>query len=146
MGWHCRVRDFNGFYCQHEAAVRGRIDWDLAQGDPPPDLALEIDITSKSLVRVASPLGNRFPIYARSGIPELWCYEAGALIIYHLMDGAYQPAKRCERGRPLGEGEPVRCDVALLGKLIQLFYAVLIPVRSHRKQYRESSRGHNTYH
>jgi Uma2 family endonuclease len=65
----------NCFYFQHEALVRGRVDINLAQ-DPPPDLALEIDITSKSL--------ERFPIYARLGIPELWCYDTGRLTIYHL--------------------------------------------------------------
>ena len=60
----------NCFYFQHEAQVRGQLEFDLNQ-DPPPDLALEIDLTSKSL--------NRFPIYARLGVPELWCYDAGEL-------------------------------------------------------------------
>ncbi|MEH2204310.1 MAG: Uma2 family endonuclease [Nostoc sp.] len=70
----------NCFYFQNEATVRGRLDLDLRQ-DPPPDLALEIDVTSKSL--------NRFPIYARLGVPELWCYDSGELKIYHLQDGEY---------------------------------------------------------
>jgi Uma2 family endonuclease len=35
------------FYFQNEAAVRGRLDLDLTQGDPPPDLVLEIDVTNK---------------------------------------------------------------------------------------------------
>lgn len=58
---------------------------DLSQGDPPPDLALEIDLTSKSL--------DRFPIYARLGIPEIWCYDQGILKIYHLQDDAYTSAE-----------------------------------------------------
>ncbi|TAF08629.1 MAG: Uma2 family endonuclease [Nostocales cyanobacterium] len=70
----------NCFYFQNEAAIRGRLNLDLRQ-DPPPDLALEIDITSKSL--------NRFPIYARLGIPELWCYDSGELKIYLLENGEY---------------------------------------------------------
>ncbi|MEH2211166.1 Uma2 family endonuclease [Nostoc sp.] len=70
----------NCFYFQNEATVRGRLDLDLRQ-DPPPDLGLEIDVTSKSL--------NRFPIYARLGVPELWCYDSGELKIYHLQDGEY---------------------------------------------------------
>ncbi|MEH2154837.1 Uma2 family endonuclease [Nostoc sp.] len=70
----------NCFYFQNEATVRGRLDLDLRQ-DPPPDLALEIDITSKSL--------NRFPIYARLGVPELWCYDSGELKIYLLQNGEY---------------------------------------------------------
>ena len=73
----------NCFYFQNEAIVRGRVDINLAQ-DPPPDLALEIDVTSKSL--------ERFPIYARLGIPELWCYDAGKLTIYHLQNEQYLEA------------------------------------------------------
>ncbi len=79
------VEPDNCFYFQHEATVRGRLDLDLSQGDPPPDLALEIDLTSKSL--------NRFPIYARLGIPEIWCYDQGELKIYHLQRDTYIQAE-----------------------------------------------------
>ena len=65
----------NCFYFQNEALVRGKLNFDLNY-DPPPDLALEIDITSKSL--------DRFPIYVRLGVPELWCYENRSLKIYQL--------------------------------------------------------------
>jgi Uma2 family endonuclease len=75
----------NCFYFQNEAIVRGRLDLDLSKGDPPPDLALEIDLTHKSL--------DRFPIYARLEVPELWCYDSGELRIYHLQNGAYVEAK-----------------------------------------------------
>jgi Uma2 family endonuclease len=74
----------NCFYFQNEAIVRGRTDLDLSKGDPPPDLVLEIDMTSKSL--------DRFPIYARLGVPEIWSYDSGALAIYHLYDGEYRQA------------------------------------------------------
>jgi Uma2 family endonuclease len=70
----------NCFYFQNEALVRGRLDVNLNQ-DPPPDLALEIDVTNKSL--------DRFGIYARLGVPELWCYDSGKLKIYQLQDGEY---------------------------------------------------------
>ncbi|GCL42193.1 hypothetical protein NIES80_18960 [Dolichospermum planctonicum] len=63
----------NCFYFQNEPLVRGRLDLDL-QKDPPPDLALEIDVSNKSL--------NRFPIYARLEVPEIWCYDSGELTIY----------------------------------------------------------------
>ncbi|HEY9691634.1 MAG TPA: Uma2 family endonuclease [Oculatellaceae cyanobacterium] len=69
----------NCFYFQNEAKIRGRLQFDLNQ-DSPPDLALEIDLTSKSL--------NRFPIYARLGIPEIWCYD-GNLKIYLLQNEDY---------------------------------------------------------
>ena len=71
----------NCFYFENERAVRGRLDIDLAQ-DPPPDLVLEIDITSKSL--------DRLPIYARLGVPEIWRYDLGILKIYQLRAGQYQ--------------------------------------------------------
>jgi Uma2 family endonuclease len=79
------VEPDNCFYFQNEAVVRGRLDVDLKQGDPPPDLALEIDVTYKSL--------DRFPIYARLEVPELWCYDEGELKIYHLQNGEYVEAK-----------------------------------------------------
>jgi Uma2 family endonuclease len=71
----------NCFYFQNERAVRGRLDINLAQ-DPPPDLVLEIDITSKSL--------DRLPIYARLGVPEIWRYDRSILKIYQLQAGQYQ--------------------------------------------------------
>jgi Uma2 family endonuclease len=79
------VEPDNCFYFQHEAEVRGRLDLDITKGDPPPDLALEIDLTSKSL--------NRFPIYARLEVPEIWCYDEGVLKIYYLQDGDYVEAE-----------------------------------------------------
>lgn len=75
----------NCFYFQNEAQIRGKLQFDLDR-DPPPDLALEIDVTSQSL--------ERFPIYARLGVPELWCYDRGSLRIYHLQDGQYVEVER----------------------------------------------------
>ena len=60
--------------------IRGKLTFDLNQ-DPPPDLALEIDLTSKSL--------DRFPIYIRLGVPEIWCYDSGNLKIYQLEGEVY---------------------------------------------------------
>jgi Uma2 family endonuclease len=65
----------NCFYFQNEALIRGKLVFDLDR-DPPPDLALEIDLTSKSV--------NRFGIYAHLGVPEIWCYDSGKLKIYLL--------------------------------------------------------------
>ena len=74
------VEPDNCFYFQNEPLIRGKLTFDLNQ-DPPPDLALEIDLTSKSL--------DRFPIYARLGVPEIWCYDSGKLNIYQLEGAAY---------------------------------------------------------
>ncbi|WP_072619862.1 Uma2 family endonuclease [Spirulina major] len=75
----------NCFYFQNEALVRGKLTFDLNQ-DPPPDLALEIDLTHKSLAR--------FPIYARLGVPEIWCYEQQELRLYTLQSGQYGEVER----------------------------------------------------
>jgi Uma2 family endonuclease len=69
------VEPDNCFYFQNEPKIRGKLDYDLNQ-DPPPDLVLEIDITSKSL--------DRFPIYVRLEVPEIWSYDDGELKIYLL--------------------------------------------------------------
>lgn len=69
-----------GYYIQHEAEVRGVAQIDLAHY-PPPDLALEIDITSSSL--------NRMTIYAALGIPELWRFDGTHLQIYVLQGENY---------------------------------------------------------
>ncbi|MGB3560130.1 MAG: Uma2 family endonuclease [Geitlerinemataceae cyanobacterium] len=69
------VEPDNCFYFQNESKIRGKLQFDMER-DPPPELVLEIDVTSKSL--------DRFPIYARLGVPEIWCYDSGELKIYQL--------------------------------------------------------------
>ena len=71
----------NSFYIQNESLIRGRLDINLDQ-DPPPDLVLEIDYTSKSL--------DRMPIYARLGVPEVWRYDENMLTICQLEAGEYK--------------------------------------------------------
>jgi Uma2 family endonuclease len=68
----------NCFYIQNEAAIRGKDRLDLTI-DPPPDLALEIDVTSRTHPN----------IYEALGVPELWCFERGKLKINLLQDGKY---------------------------------------------------------
>jgi len=77
----------NCFYFQNEAKVRGKLQFDLNQ-DPPPDLALEIDVSNQSL--------TRFPIYARLGVPELWCYDARTLKIYRLHQEEYSEVQQSQ--------------------------------------------------
>jgi Uma2 family endonuclease len=68
------------FYIQNEARVRGKDEIDLAV-DPPPDLVIEIDITSPSL--------NKFPIYAQVGVPEVWRYDGRQVQMFTLVKGEY---------------------------------------------------------
>jgi Uma2 family endonuclease len=70
----------NCYYIQNELAVRGRQKLDLAT-DPPPELAIEIDITSSSV--------NKFGIYSALGISELWRYNGRDLKFYYLEQGKY---------------------------------------------------------
>jgi Uma2 family endonuclease len=69
------------FFIRHEARVRGRHDLDLSR-DPPPDLAIEVDVTRKSL--------DRFSIYAVIGVPEVWRHEGGRVEACALRDGEYE--------------------------------------------------------
>ncbi len=68
------------FYIQNEAAVRAHDDIDLSV-DPPPDLAIEVDITHRSM--------NREEIYAALGVIELWCWSNDALVVRILDKGRY---------------------------------------------------------
>ena len=68
----------NCFYIQHPERMRGKSRIDLSI-DPPPDLAIEIDVTSKT----------QLDAYQALGVPELWRYEAGSLRIDILQDNQY---------------------------------------------------------
>lgn len=73
------------WWIAHEAEVRGRGELDF-QHDPPPDLAIEVEITS-SLV-------NRIGIYAALGVAEIWRYDGESLRFCLLQDdGAYHDAE-----------------------------------------------------
>jgi Uma2 family endonuclease len=67
------------FYIQHESDVRGKIRLDL-QTDPPPDLALEIDLTSCTQTSA----------YELLKVPEIWRYEKGEIQVFVFESGHYQ--------------------------------------------------------
>jgi len=70
------------FYIQNREAILGKERIDL-ENDPPPDLALEIDLTSFT----------KLEDYTAIGVPELWIYRNQTLNIY-LFDGQqYQDLK-----------------------------------------------------
>jgi Uma2 family endonuclease len=68
----------NCFYIKNEALIRGKDRLDLTT-DPPPDLAIEIDVTSRTHPN----------IYQALGVPELWRFEKGNLQINLLKEGKY---------------------------------------------------------
>jgi Uma2 family endonuclease len=60
---HRGLEPDHSWWIAHEPRVRGKRRIDL-RVDPPPDLAVEVDVTRRSL--------NRMAIYARLGVPEVW--------------------------------------------------------------------------
>ncbi|NJM60571.1 MAG: Uma2 family endonuclease [Oscillatoriales cyanobacterium RU_3_3] len=68
------------FYIQNASAIKGKKRIDMSQ-DPPPDLVVEIDITSRST--------SSLQIYAGLGVPEVWIYNGSRLKINRLENGEY---------------------------------------------------------
>ena len=86
--------------CRDEPRVRGKRRINL-RTDPPPDLAIEVDITSSSL--------DRMGIYASLGIPEVWRCDGETLTVQLLQpDGSYAPAPRSAALPGLPPGEVLR--------------------------------------
>lgn len=73
------------FYLQNALAVRGKTEIDLSI-DPPPDLAIEIEISRR--------LADRVEVYRRLGMPEIWCDNGLRLEIRCLVDGDYILSER----------------------------------------------------
>ncbi len=72
------------YYIQNEPAIRGKVKLNL-ENDPPPDLAIEIDITSSSV--------NKLGIYSALGVTELWRYDGQNLKFYQLVEEQYVECK-----------------------------------------------------
>ena len=70
------------FYIQNEAQIRGKKRLNL-EIDPPPELAIEIDITSRT----------KFNNYQELGVAELWRYNGKKLEINILQSGKYVQSK-----------------------------------------------------
>jgi Uma2 family endonuclease len=70
------------YWVQHEPQMRGKLEWD-PEVDPPPDLAVEIEISRTVLSRLA--------IYAAFKIAEVWRFNGTMLQVLRLQpDGTYQ--------------------------------------------------------
>lgn len=66
------------FYIQHQAMMVGKNRLDLTI-DPPPDLVIEIDVTSATALQA----------YEALQVPEIWRYHNGTLDIYVWRGGHY---------------------------------------------------------
>ncbi|WP_066380650.1 Uma2 family endonuclease [Anabaena sp. CA = ATCC 33047] len=69
------------FYCKNINFIKGKKRINLQQ-DPPPDLVIEVDITSSSK--------DRLTIYAEMGVPEIWRYDGQLFTINILENGQYK--------------------------------------------------------
>jgi Uma2 family endonuclease len=70
------------YYVQNEPRVRGKDQIDLAT-DPPPDLAIEVQIAHQDVDRPA--------LYAALGVPELWHFRRERLRAMKLEGEKYMP-------------------------------------------------------
>lgn len=72
----------NCYWITHEFVMRSKEEVDLSI-DPPPDLAIEVDVTRSSIPKL--------PIYQALGVPEVWRWRRETLEILRLDDaGEYQ--------------------------------------------------------
>jgi Uma2 family endonuclease len=114
------------YYLANAERIRGRERVDLTV-DPPPDLAIDVEITHGVL--------NRLGIYAKLGIPEVWRFDGETLSVLLLGDdGTYAPSATSaafpflpmdEVSRFVREGEP---DDTRWGKAFRAWVRdVLVP-------------------
>lgn len=73
------------FYIRSVNAIRGKQEVDL-RSDPPPDLAIEVEISRRLL--------DRIDIYRRLGVPEVWCYDGNRLRVLRLGKEGYDEVTR----------------------------------------------------
>ncbi len=86
------------FYLENYERVRHKeIDLDL---DPPPDLAIEVEISQSAI--------NALSIYAALGVPEIWRFDGATFHIHRRQpDGSYLELERSEALPFLIPGEVV---------------------------------------
>jgi Uma2 family endonuclease len=68
-------------YVQNAAHVIGKRGIKLGV-DPPPDVAVEVDMSNDSI--------DKLPIYASMGVPEIWRYDGKAAHFYKLAGESYE--------------------------------------------------------
>ncbi len=69
------------FYLANADSVRNLDNIDLSV-DPPPDLVIEVDVTSPSL--------DKMPIYAALGVPEVWLFKNEKVEFFQLVGKSYR--------------------------------------------------------
>lgn len=115
------------FYIQNHARMIGKKRIDLTI-DPPPDLAIEVDLTSKT----------QLDAYEALGVPEIWRYENNQLQINVLENGKYVASEisptfpnlpiteaisqYCEQSQTLGTSQTLRLFRKWVKDQIQMYF------------------------
>jgi Uma2 family endonuclease len=74
------------YFIANVGRIGNRMELDF-EVDPPPDLAVEVEITNSIL--------NKLEIYARLGVPEIWRFDGEILTVLVLQaDGSYVASDR----------------------------------------------------
>jgi Uma2 family endonuclease len=69
------------YYVTHAELIRPKEEVNL-KTDPPPDLVVEVEITSSAI--------EKLKLFAAMQIPEVWRHDGQQLEMFRLIDGAYQ--------------------------------------------------------
>jgi len=75
------------YYIQNANRIIGKRKIALTE-DPPPDLAVEVDLSTDAR--------HKFPIYAALGVPEIWRYDGEVVQLYVLRKTDYAETRRSE--------------------------------------------------
>jgi len=68
------------YYIQHAEQIRVKEEVDLLI-DPPPDLVIEVEITSSAIAKLK--------LFAAMGVPEVWRHDGERLQMYRLLNDEY---------------------------------------------------------
>lgn len=69
------------YYVTHAAQLLGKKEMDF-EVDPPPDLVIEVELTSSAI--------KKMQLFAAMHVLEVWRHDGESLQMYRLLDGAYQ--------------------------------------------------------
>jgi Uma2 family endonuclease len=69
------------YYVTHAADMLGRTEMDFER-DPPPDLVVEVELTSSAIAKMK--------LFAAMQVPEVWRHDGEGLTMYRLEDSQYR--------------------------------------------------------
>lgn len=101
------------YYIEHAEQIRPKQEVDLTI-DPPPDLVIEVEITSSEI--------QKLKLFAAMGVPEVWRHDGEHLQMFELLDEDYEPI---ETSRALAGLTPKLID-SFLGRRFDLGETAII--------------------